>query len=286
MNKKQIYNILIWFSAIILIILIMTPGLWVVLTAFRPQVDVMAKPAVWIPRNLNLIQFETMLFGGSEGSMGRSPIPVLSYLRNSLIISFTSTFIAVLVGTIGGYGFSRHNFKHKNKYFLLIMLTRTIPGISLSLPIFIIFSKIGLIDTHIGIILVFVALNIPFTVWLTDGFFRQIPRAMSEVAMTDGCTKLQAFWHIELPLSRSGIASAGIFAFLISWNEYALVSNLARSTDSKTLTVGLMDFTAQFTINWPGMCALAVFIIIPALILTFMVQKHLVTGLTFGGVKG
>jgi len=286
MNKKQINNVLIWFAAIILILIIMTPGLWVVLTAFRPQVDVMAKPAVWIPRNLNLIQFETMLFGGSEGSMGRSPIPVLSYLRNSLVISFTSTFIAVLVGTIGGYGFARHNFNHKNKYFLLIMLTRTIPGISLSLPIFILFSKIGLIDTHLGIILVFVALNIPFTIWLTDGFFRQIPKAMSEVAMTDGCTKLQAFWHIELPLSKSGIASAGIFAFLISWNEYALVSNLARSTDSKTLTVGLMDFTAQFTINWPGMCALAVFIIIPALILTFMVQKHLVTGLTFGGVKG
>tara|TARA_Y100000589_G_C27134909_1_gene622121 strand:- start:675 stop:1535 length:861 start_codon:yes stop_codon:yes gene_type:complete len=286
MNKKQINNIFIWLAAIILILIIMTPGLWVVLTAFRPQVDVMAKPAVWIPRNLNLIQFETMLFGGSEGSMGRSPIPVLSYLRNSLVISFTSTFIAVLVGTIGGYGFARHNFNHKNKYFLLIMLTRTIPGISLSLPIFILFSKIGLIDTHLGIILVFVALNIPFTIWLTDGFFRQIPKAMSEVAMTDGCTKLQAFWHIELPLSKSGIASAGIFAFLISWNEYALVSNLARSTDSKTLTVGLMDFTAQFTINWPGMCALAVFIIIPALILTFMVQKHLVTGLTFGGVKG
>lgn len=286
MNKKQINNILIWFAAIVLIILIMTPGLWVVLTAFRPQVDVMAKPPVWIPRNLNLIQFQTMLFGGSEGSMGRSPIPVLSYLSNSIIISFTSTFIAVVVGTIGGYGFARHNFNHKNKYFLLIMLTRTIPGISLSLPIFILFSKIGLIDTHIGIIIVFVALNIPFTIWLTDGFFRQIPKAMSEVAMTDGCTKLQAFWHIELPLSRSGIASAGIFAFLISWNEYALVSNLARSTDSKTLTVGLMDFTAQFTINWPGMCALAVFIIIPALILTFMVQKHLVTGLTFGGVKG
>ena len=286
MNKKQFQNILIWTSAILLIILIMTPGLWVVLTAFRPQVDVMAKPPVWIPRNLSFNQFETMLFGGSEGSMGRSPVPVLSYLYNSVVISFTSTFVAVFVGTIGGYGFARHNFKFKNGYFLMIMLTRTIPGISLSLPIFILFSKIGIIDTHFGIIVVFVALNIPFTVWLTDGFFRQIPRAMSEVAMTDGCTKLQAFWHIELPLSKSGIASAGIFAFLISWNEYALVSNLARSTDSKTLTVGLMDFTAQFTINWPGMCALAVFIIIPALLLTFLVQKHLVSGLTFGGVKG
>jgi multiple sugar transport system permease protein len=187
---------------------------------------------------------------------------------------------------LGGYAFARHEFKGKNSYFFLIMLTRAIPGISLSLPIFILFSKIGIIDTHFGIIIVFVALNVPFTIWLTDGFFRQIPRAMSEVAMTDGCTRLQAFWHIELPLSKSGIASAGIFAFLISWNEFALVSNLARSTDSKTLTVGLMDFTSQFTINWPGMCALAVFIIIPALILTFMVQKHLVSGLTFGGVKG
>nr|MBT6353228.1 carbohydrate ABC transporter permease [Pelagibacteraceae bacterium] len=286
MTKKQINNILIWISAILLIVLIMTPGLWVVITAFRPQVDIMAKPAVWIPRNLSFNQFETMLFGGSEGSMGRSKVPVLSYLRNSLIISLVSTSIAVLIGTLGGYAFARHNFKGKNTYFFLVMLTRAIPGISLSLPIFILFSKIGIIDTHLGIIIVFVALNVPFTIWLTDGFFRQIPRAMSEVAMTDGCTRLQAFWHIELPLSKSGIASAGIFAFLISWNEFAIVSNLARSTDSKTLTVGLMDFTSQFTINWPGMCALAVFIIIPALILTFMVQKHLVSGLTFGGVKG
>ena len=102
MNKKQFQNILIWTSAIILIIFIMTPGLWVVLTAFRPQVDVMAKPPVWIPRNLSFNQFETMLFGGSEGSMGRSPVPVLSYLYNSVVISFTSTFVAVLVGTIGG----------------------------------------------------------------------------------------------------------------------------------------------------------------------------------------
>ena len=286
MTKKQINTILIWISAIFLILLIMTPGLWVVLTAFRPQVDIMAKPAVWIPRNLSFNQFETMLFGGSEGSMGRSKVPVLSYLRNSLIISLVSTSIAVFIGTLGGYAFARHNFKGKNTYFFLVMLTRAIPGISLSLPIFILFSKIGIIDTHLGIIIVFVALNVPFTIWLTDGFFRQIPRAMSEVAMTDGCTRLQAFWHIELPLSKSGIASAGIFAFLISWNEFAIVSNLARSTDSKTLTVGLMDFTSQFTINWPGMCALAVFIIIPALILTFMVQKHLVSGLTFGGVKG
>ena len=114
MTKKQINNILIWTSAILLIVLIMTPGLWVVITAFRPQVDIMAKPAVWIPRNLSFNQFETMLFGGSEGSMGRSKVPVLSYLRNSLIISLVSTSIAVFIGTLGGYAFARHNFKGKD----------------------------------------------------------------------------------------------------------------------------------------------------------------------------
>ena len=109
---------------------------------------------------------------------------------------------------------------------------------------------------------------------------------MSEAAQVDGCTRWQAFWKVEFPLAKSGIASAGIFAFLTSWNEYALASQLTRSTDSKTLPVGLMDFTAQFTIDWAGMSAMALIIIIPALILTFLVQKHLIAGLTFGGVKG
>ena len=147
-------------------------------------------------------------------------------------------------------------------------------------------SRLGLVDTKLGLIIVYVSLNVPFTIWLIDGFFRQIPQALSEAAQVDGCTRWQAFWKIEFPLAKSGIAAAGVFAFLTSWNEFALASQLTRSTDSKTLPVGLLDFTAQFTIDWAGMCALAVAIIIPALILTFIVQKHLIAGLTFGGVKG
>jgi len=166
------------------------------------------------------------------------------------------------------------------------MLSRAVPGIALSLPVFILWSRLGIIDTPLSLILVYVAMNVPFVVWLTDGFFRQVPLELSEAAQIDGCTRWQAFWRVEFPLARAGIASAGIFAFLISWNEFALASQLTRSTDSKTLPVGLMDFTAQFTIDWAGMCAMAVIIIIPAVVLTFIVQKHLIAGLTFGGVKG
>ncbi len=261
--------------------LICIPGLWVVLNSFRPTVEIMAKPPVWIPSELNLDNYRAM-FGG----IGEGGVPVLTYFWNSLVISLTSTVIALLVGMAGGYAFARYRIPGKSAIFVGLMVTRAVPGVALSLPLFILYGRLGIIDTHFGMILVYVALNVPFTIWLIDGFFRQVPKELAEAAEIDGCTRWQAFWKVEFPVARAGIASAGIFAFLTSWNEYALASQLTRSLNSKTMPVGLMDFTSQFTLNWGGMCALAVLMIIPALVLTFLVQKHLIAGLTFGGVKG
>jgi multiple sugar transport system permease protein len=280
--KKSIRAAGLWFLTFILMVIICVPGLWVVLSAFRPNREILAKPPIWIPQDLTLNNF-AKIFGLGETQVA---IPVLSYFWNSLVIATTSTVIALIIGMAGGYAFARFRFRYKNAWFLSLMLFRTVPGIALSLPVFMIWSRLGIIDTQMGLIIVYVALNVPFTIWLIDGFFRQIPMSLSEAAQVDGCTRWQAFWKIEFPLARSGIAAAGVFAFLTSWNEFALASQLTRSTDSKTLPVGLMDFTAQFTIDWAGMCAMAVIIIVPALILTFLVQKHLIAGLTFGGVKG
>lgn len=280
--KKRLSKIATWIATFLLMIVMGVPGLWVVLSAFRPNREIMAKPAIWIPENPTFANFAS-IFGFGDAQVA---IPVLSYFTNSMIIATTSTVIALAIGMSGGYAFARFRFRFKNSLFLGLMLSRAVPGIALSLPVFMIWSKLGLIDAKLGMIIVYVALNVPFTIWLIDGFFRQIPKEMNEAAQVDGCTRWQAFWKIEFPLARSGIAAAGVFAFLTSWNEYALASQLTRSTDSKTLPVGLMDFTAQFTIDWAGMCAMAVIIIVPALILTFLVQKHLIAGLTFGGVKG
>lgn len=278
---KKFKKIANWVATFMVMLIICIPGLWVVLSAFRPNREILAKPAIWIPEKLSFDNFNAIFGGGAQIA-----IPVPAYFINSLVIATTSTFIAILIGMSGGYAFARFRFRFKDSIFLGLMLSRTVPGIALSLPIFMIWARIGLIDTKMGMIIVYTALNIPFTIWLIDGFFRQIPKELSEAGQVDGCTRWQAFWKIEFPLAKSGIASAAIFAFLTSWNEYALASNLTRSTDSKTLPVGLMDFTAQFTIDWAGMSAMAVIIIVPALILTFIVQKHLISGLTFGGVKG
>ena len=265
----------------IAMLIICLPGLWIIISSLRPTVEIMAKPPVWIPQELSLEAYRSMFSGVGQGG-----IPVWDYFRNSLIISITSTAIALIIGMSGGYAFARFRFPGKSTVFLGLMLTRSVPGVALSLPLFMVYARLGIIDTHFGLILTYVALNVPFTIWLIDGFFRQVPKDLAEAAQIDGCTRWQAFWQVEFPLAGPGIASAGIFAFLTCWNEYALASQLTRSVDSKTLPVGLLDYTSEFTIDWRGMCALAVVMIIPALALTFIIQKHLVSGLTFGAVKG
>jgi len=279
-NRRRVLKALHFTGLFLTMAVICIPGLWIVLNSFRPTVEIMAKPPVWTP-SFTLEHYRAMFGGAGEGG-----VPVFQYFRNSLIVSVTSTLIAILIGMAGGYAFARYRFKGKSGYFVGLMLFRAVPGVALSLPLFIVFARVGIIDTHFGLILAYVAMNVPFTIWLTDGFFRQIPKELHEAAEIDGCTRWQAFWRVEFPVARSGVASAAIFAFLTSWNEFALASQLTRSVGSKTMPVGLLDFTAEFTINWGGMCALAVLMIVPALILTFIVQKHLIAGLTFGGVKG
>lgn len=279
--QKSVLRVAYWIGLFLAMLAICLPGLWIVLSSLRPTVEIMAKPPVWIPTELSFDAYVAMFSG-----IGQGGIPVIQYFRNSLIISVTSTVIAIVIGMSGGYAFARFRFRGKSGWFLGLMLTRTVPGIALSLPLFFVYARLGIIDTHFGLILAYVALNIPFTIWLIDGFFRQVPRDLAEAAQIDGCTRWQAFWQVEFPLAGPGIASAGIFAFLTCWNEFALASQLTRSVNSKTLPVGLLDYTAEFTIDWRGMCALAVVMIVPALTLTFIVQKHLVGGLTSGAVKG
>ncbi len=270
----------LWVGIFIAMCIICLPGIWVVLNAFRPNVAILSNDSL-----LNLDSYSFQNFRNIFGLGDMVSVPVRDYFINSVIISVVSTIASLLVGIMGGYAFARFNFKYKPTLFVSLMLSRAIPGIALSLPVFIIWSWVGLIDTKLGLILVYLAMNVPFSIWLIDGFFRQIPNELYQAAEIDGCTRWQAFWMVEFPLAKSGIASAGIFSFLTCWNEYALASQLTRSSSTKTLPVGLMDFTAQFTIDWAGMCAMAVIIIVPALILTFIVQKHLIAGLTFGGVK-
>ena len=170
--------------------------------------------------------------------------------------------------------------------FLGMMLARAVPGIALGLPLFVLFSSLGLLNQLSTLIIINVALNIPFTAWLMDGFFRTIPADLDESAYIDGASHWQAFWMINLPLARSGMAAAAVFAFLASWNEFQIVSVISRSPEGKTFTIGLLGFIQTFTSDWRGMAALSSLMMIPALIFVALAQRNMMRGLTFGAVKG
>jgi multiple sugar transport system permease protein len=277
--QQRILNIFAW----VIILLMLFPAIWVMLTAIRPQSEVNAYPIVWIPREVTFEAYVNM-FGGNPEMTTQAPIP--RYAVNSVIVALGSTFIALIFGTAAGYAFSRFRFRGHTPIFLGLMLSRAIPGIALGLPLFVLFSSLGLLNQLSTLIIINVALNIPFTAWLMDGFFRTIPVDLDESAYIDGASNWQAFWMIDLPLARSGMAAAAVFAFLASWNEFQIVSVISRSPEGKTFTIGLLSFIQTFTSDWRGMAALSALMMIPALIFVALAQRNMMRGLTFGAVKG
>jgi multiple sugar transport system permease protein len=279
-KRQQLFLNLLAY-AIMLIMLF--PAVWVAFTAIRPYSEINAVPVVWIPRQITFEAFVNM-FGGNPELVTQAPIP--RYALNSIIVATGSTLFALALGTAAGYAFSRFRFRGHNLIFLGLMLSRAIPGIALGLPLFMLFSALGLLNQLTTLILINVALNIPFTTWLMDGFFRTIPADLDESAYIDGASYWQAFWRIDLPLARSGMAAAAVFAFLASWNEFQIVSVISRSPEGKTFTIGLLSFIQTFTSDWRGMAALSALMMIPAIIFVAFAQRNMMRGLTFGAVKG
>lgn len=271
-----------WLPFLIIAVLAL-PAVWIILTAFRPESEVNATPAVWIPRELTLDAFASLFGQKTDVAVG---IPVGAYLWNSIRVALIATFFSVAIGTMAGYAFSRFEFQGSQLLLLVLLLSRSVPGIALSLPLFLLLRGLGLVDTVQGLALVYVALNIPFTAWLMDGFFRRIPKELDEAAYIDGAGNWAAFWRIDLPLALPGLGAAAVFAYLASWNEYQIASMIAKTPAAKTFPVGLFDFTTQFTVDWRGMAAMSVLMMIPAIVFVLLTQRSLARGLTFGAVKG
>ncbi len=272
----------------LIILIFFLPVLWIVLTSIRPNVEINTRPPVWIPSRLDLDSYKILLgMPTPEGAFALgTQIPFGNYARNSTVVSLASTLLSLILGGLAGYTFARFRFRAKNTIFLSMMLGRAVPGVALSLPLFILFARLGLSDKLIGLIAAYTALNIPFTAWLMDSFFRAIPEELSEAAIIDGCSRWGALIRVDLPLALPGVAASGIFAFLTCWNEFALASVITRTPASRTFPPGLYEFTGSFVTDWRGMTAMSVMMLIPSVIFVALVQRQLVEGLASGALKG
>jgi multiple sugar transport system permease protein len=213
-----------------------------------------------------------------EGSFAR-------YLGNSLVVGVLSTAITLVLGCMAAYGLARHRFAGRATLAYTSLLLRTVPLAVLAVPVFMIWNRAGLVNSLAGLTVLYVAVNLPFTIWLLYGFVLQVPAELEEAAAIDGCGPVAVFWRVVLPLIRPGLAAAAIFTFRIAWNEFILALVLTdRAT--RTLPVAASLYITDIGVDWGKIMALGSLIALPPLVFTFLAARQIITGLTAGAVKG
>jgi multiple sugar transport system permease protein len=207
------------------------------------------------------------------------------YLLNSLKVSAASTLITLMLGTMCAYAMARFRFLGREPLGYSTLILRTLPPAVLAVPVFVLWSAWGIADTLSGVVLVYVALNLPFTIWLLYGFIDQLPIELEEAAAIDGCGPFRVFWRIVLPLIKPGLAAAAIFTFRLAWNEFIL-SFILTNRVTRTLPASISNYITDTGVEWGKIMAAGVLIALPPLIFTFVAARQIITGLTAGAVKG
>ena len=203
---------------------------------------------------------------------------------NSIVIGFGSTFLAVFLGTLAAYGFSRFRVPLKDDLLFFILSTRMMPPVAVAIPIFLMFRTLGLSDTAAGMILLYTAVNLSLSVWLLKGFVDEIPREYEEAAVVDGYSRLAAFWKVVLPQMRAGIAATAIFCLIFAWNEYAFALLLTSGT-AQTAPPFIPIIIGEGGLDWPAVAAGTTLFLLPVVIFTVFLRNQLLRGITFGAVR-
>ena len=259
-----------------LLLLIMLPTIfifyWMITLSLKTQVEAMAFPPVFIPTQIT--------FDGYMEVFARSAF--VKYTVNSLIIAIGSTGLGLILGVPAAFSIARWRL---HRLALVVLVTRMTPGISYLVPWFIMFRSLGLTDTYITLILTHLIVGLPIIIWLMISYFEDLSAELYDASLVDGCSIYGTLWRVALPLVKPGIVVAAILAFIFSWNNFLFAVVLA-GPKTRTLPVAVYNIMSYEEIIWNRLAAAAVLITLPVLILTFLIQRHIVSGLTFGAVKG
>ncbi|NKY60698.1 carbohydrate ABC transporter permease [Nocardia flavorosea] len=251
---------------------VMFPILWLTLTAFKPDREVFSTSVVFTP---SLDNFRAIIGGQND---------LIGPMWNSIIVAVVTTVIAVPLSMLAAYGFSRYKFPGAKPILLGIVATQFIPGVAIALPFLTMYRDLGLLDTHLALIVTNLAIVVPYNTWLLKGFVDSLPLEIEEAGRLDGCGQLTLLWRVITPLAAPGIFVAVVFSFLLAWNEFLFPTFLARS-NAITLPVSLMTLDQPDGVLWGQMAAAGLLVMVPMIVLATLVRKHFAQGMTLGAVK-
>jgi multiple sugar transport system permease protein len=270
--QRSVLAMLILFIAVWSLL----PLYWIFITGLKPSGEVYLYPPSLFPRQLT---FESIRYIFTERPFG-------FYLRNSTIVAVCTVLVSTTFATLAGYGFAKFRFRGKGLLLLLILLTRTVPPASLLVPFYAIGRKLGLINTHVILILGYIYLTLPLNIWIIIGFFEQFPDELIDAAEIDGCSRTGALFRVVMPSMLPALTAVGIITFMLAWNELLYGVVLVNTKFAKTLSPGLTDFFGDFHIFWNQLSSAAIFAILPALAFTLFFSRYLISGLVRGAIKG
>lgn len=298
-----------WFAGFMVIayaVITIMPLLWIITTGFKSPSDAIAYPpkVLFEPSLEGYVNLFTERTRATAGMLEEAGEPTTWYdqivrengmlisgpsrygerFLNSVIIGFGSTLLCMVLGTAGAYAFSRFRVPLKDDLLFFILSTRMMPPIAVAIPIFLMFRNLGLNDTHLGMILLYTAVNLSLSVWLLKGFIDEIPIEYEEAALIDGYTRFQAFYKVVLPQAATGIASTAIFCLIFAWNEYAFAVLLTSGT-AQTAPPFIPTIIGVGGKDWPAVAAGATIFLVPVMVFTILLRKHLLRGITFGAVR-
>jgi multiple sugar transport system permease protein len=250
------------------------PIAWTIAMSLKTRVDALSFP----PTFLFTPTFENYRAVWSDGS-------ILGFAWNSLVVATSATSLGMALGVPAGYALARVDFPGRRVILLSILSTRMVPPIASIIPLFIVFSSLGLKDTYTALVILHLTVILGFVIWMMRSYFLDIPREIEEAAMIDGCGAWGVFWRIVIPVSLPGLATSAIFSFIYSWNEF-LYAMIVTSRHAKTLPLGIYSWVSYEEVRWGELTAAAVLAMVPVFIFYLFVQRALVRGLTMGAVKG
>jgi len=270
-----------WFRPVYLLVVawlvgVLGPYLWMFLTSITPAADLAQSGSrVW-PEHPSFQSYLELITGTG----------FLQYLGNSVIVAVGTVVLTTLFALMAGTALSRYRFRGRSVVMYGVLLVQLFPTILLIVPLYIELKSVGLLNSKFGLVLVYTAFALSFSIWLMKGFIDQIPVEIEEASFIDGCNRFQSFVYVILPLARPGIAAAGTYAFIYSWNEFLFALTFTSSDQARTIPVGLRQFIGENIIRWEWLTAGGVLAAIPILIGFMFAQKALISGLASGAVKG
>ncbi len=265
-----------WALLAVALLVALFPFYWMLNTALKPAAEVMQSPPAFFSPNWSLAGFATVL----------AERPVLRWFGNSIIVALGSTAIATTLAVLAAYGLTRFHVRFSGAVLVLLLFAKMLPETLLVIPYFQMMSELGLIDTHLALVLVYSSYSVPFAVWMLVGFFRAIPREIDEAAMVDGASRLTALRLVVLPMARPGLVAAGLFTFLMAWNAYVWALVLTTDASRYVLSVGVAAMIGEYRVQWNELMAAALLATLPVMGLYALLDRHLASGLTAGAVKG